>query len=282
MNKRYIGLLYALTLFFAVVFFIFYLFPGQKIEKHMTIMFGRALPDYNLTIATPRPAFPLAIKIPGAKVMQADKVVFETDFVKIGIPPKSFFSPATSFYIKSRVYDGKANGTVNVVENPKRVTADISLSGIRVEKIPAVAQMTQAGMSGVLNGTLTVDSAAASGQAVAKLHIDDASVPLSESFMNLTHISFKAIEVEASLSGPDFVVTQCTFKGNQLDGQMAGKMNLKDPFEESTLDLSGTIQPHPELLKNFPIQMLPMRQNNKKGLGFRITGTFGTPGFSLR
>jgi type II secretion system protein N len=282
MNKRKIGLLYALTLLFAVVFFIFYLFPGQKIEKYLMDGFGRAFPGFALAVAKIRPALPFAVKLSGVTVTQEDRLMFETDVVKIGLPVKSVFSPGTSLFVRGKVYGGKANGIVRFVEKSGSATADFEFSGIRIEKIPAVAQMGESGISGALSGTLTGDSAASSGQVSVKLLITDLAIPISTPLLKLADVSFKVVEMDASLNLSDFLMTQCVFKGNQLDGEMTGKMALKDPFEASLLDLTGTLEPHPEFLKNFPIQMLPMRQGNKKNVGFKISGTLGKPGFSFR
>jgi type II secretion system protein N len=282
MNKRQTWLLYALTLLVAVIFFVFHLFPGEKIDKHVRLMFVRAFPEFELSIEKTRPALPLGIRLSGVKVIRADNVVFETDFVKIGFPIGSIFSGKTSFSFNGRVYGGKATGIIQVMENAARATADVELSGIRIEKIPAIGQITQSDISGALNGSLTVDSAASSGQAEVKLRINDLAASLPLPFIKSGNLIFKAVEMEASLNRPDFVITQCTFKGKQLDGQMTGKMTLKNPFEESMLNLEGTIQPHPEFLKNFPIQMLPPRQKNNNGFGFKLSGTFAKPGFSFR
>ncbi len=282
MNKRHTWLLYALTLLITVIFFVFYLFPGEKIEKHVRLTFVRAFPEFELSIEKTRPALPLGIGLSGVKVIREDNAVFETDFVKIGFPIGSVFSGKTSFSFNGKVYGGKANGTIDVMENAARATAEVKLSGIRIEKIPAVGQIAQSGISGALNGSLMVDSAASSGQAGVKLRIDDLVSSLPLPFVKSGNLSFKTIEIEASLNRQDFVITQCTFKGKQLDGQISGKITLKDPFEESLLSLEGTIQPHPEFLKNFPVQMLPPRQKNNNGFGFKLSGTFATPGFSFR
>ena len=282
MNKRKIGFLYALTLLFAVVFFIFYLFPGQKIEKYLTDGFGRAFPGFELSVAKIRPALPFAVKLSGITVTQEDRLMVETDVVKIGFPVKSVFSSGTSLFIRGKVYGGKANGIVNFVGNGGSANADFEFSGIRIEKIPAVAQMGESVISVALSGTLTGDSTASSGQASVKLRINDVAIPISTPFLKLADISFKVVEMDASLNRSDFLMTQCVFEGNQLDGEMTGKMALKYPFAASLLDFTGTLEPHPEFLKNFPIQMLPMRQGNKKSVGFKISGTFGKPGFSFR
>lgn len=282
MNKRQAWLLYALTLLIAVIFFAFYLFPGERIEKHVRLMFVRAFPEFELAIEKTRPALPLGIRLSGVKVIRADSAVFETDFVKIGFQPGSVFSGKTSFSFNGRVYDGKASGIIHIMEDPARATADVELSGIRIEKIPAAGQIAQSGISGVLNGSVTVESAASSGQAKAKLRIDDLAAALPLPFIKSGPLSFKTIELEASLNRPDFMITRSTFNGKQVEGQMTGKITLKEPFEQSMLNLEGTLQPHPEFLKNFPVRMLPPQQKNGKGFGFTLSGTIAKPGFSFR
>ena len=101
------------------------------------------------------------------------------------------------------------------------------------------------------NGTGTVDFTLTNG-----------TYPLQESFLGLDRIDFSRVEGKASFRNGALKITQLTLTGDKLRCSLKGNILLADDFQESQIDLNGTIE-------------LPLQGNKRVTLA--ISGTLGNP-----
>ncbi len=268
----------------SVIFFSFYLFPTGKIQEYIMMTFIRALPDYQLMIENAKPAFPIALKLSNVKIFRLNKEFIEAASVKIGFPVSSLFSSERSFSIKSRVYDGTVSGTISITEknNVQSVSGKFRLTDIKIETVQPLQQELKEKIAGTLRGTVTFNGRNPGNTANFNLTLADAVLPLAISFIRLGEVTFNEINIEGSLSNQNLSIGKCVFHGPRINGRFSGEITLKDPVQKSLLNLSGTVKPHHDLLKNLPGNMIPANLRNKEGVPFKISGTYEKPGLSFR
>ena len=102
------------------------------------------------------------------------------------------------------------------------------------------------------------------------------------SFINLGVLDFNDIQMEAKLTNKNLGITSCILKGPQVDGDISGSITLSDVFEQSRLNLTGTLKPHPDFIATLPQNIIPRNLIGPNGINFKIMGTLENPNFALR
>jgi type II secretion system protein N len=289
MAKHSVKFIYGITLTVSVLFFSFYLFPAGKIQEYIMVTFIRSLPDYQLMIGETQPAFPVAMKLSDVKILKMNEAFIETAELKVGVPVLSLFSPGKTFSIKSRAYDGVVTGTVRIGDadagesnTGESVNGKFRLNDIQIEKIEALQRELKEKISGTLQGDITFDVGNPETLADFNLKLAEATMPLAISFLRLGNITFSEINIEGSLKNENLAIGTCVFGGRQMSGQISGEITLKEPVGKSLLNLTGTVKPEHDLMKNLPRNMIPANLMKKDGIPFGISGTVDKPGLSFR
>ncbi len=124
-------------------------------------------------------------------------------------------------------------------------------------------------------------------------HPLSASLILEEIRMELplpviSSFQFKQIQADISWQGEKLDIITFIAEGVQLDASLSGSIQLKTPFENSKLHITGVVHPKPETLTRLKASFLGGSILNQKtdgggqkvSLPFQITGTLQTPLFS--
>ena len=284
MKKHIVLISYTAVFILSLLFFLYHLFPEEKVNRHLIYSFGQMLPDYQFDINNSRFSLPVALKLFDVSVTKSDNDIFEAASLKIGRPVLSLFLPGQSFFIKAGVYGGKLGGTVTRKENESghNTRADFKLSGIQIGEWPVLNQLTNGDISGVLNGKISYDDEKTADADNVKLHLTDLTIPFDLPFLEMGDIRFSDAVIEGNLNGQEFLMKKCEAKGKMANAQLSGGINFRDPIDDSILNISGIIQPHHDLLKKIPIGMFSKSRTAGKGLPVTISGTFEKPVFELR
>ena len=147
--------------------------------------------------------------------------------------------------------------------------------------------MTNYTISGVLNGTVAVNGGQHSeSTARAILDVSQCTVNLLSPLFSLDKLVFSRIEAELTMNSGRVLINKCDLRGEELDGRISGTLHLQDPYEKSSLNLSGVLRPHAELIarikQTIPVDLFSGKNIQRAGLPFTVHGTIENPGFSLR
>jgi type II secretion system protein N len=99
-------LLYSIYVLAVVVFFIYYLFPSDKIKNYVTSGVNRFNPNINISIDHIRPAFPPGLKLYKVNFYNMDSTLLETDQIKVVPNFLSLFRSKIIFFFKGKAYSG--------------------------------------------------------------------------------------------------------------------------------------------------------------------------------
>jgi type II secretion system protein N len=275
-----------------VLFFIYYLFPSDALREYAAANIKSRNPDLNLRTKRISPAFPPGVTIYGADLLNKDQVWIETDHVRIHPQIMSLFGKDKRFSFKGAAWKGTFNGqaTISTPASDKEdaLEADAVLSGIRVEQIKALAEMSGKKIaSGILAGNISFRRKKTGESFESKIAISGLGIDIVTPIIKLPTITFKSADAEIfSADMKTIDLRQCNLKGEQANGNITGTITVQTPFEKSLIDLKADITPNPSFMaglsKSVPAASFLL--NNKKSgiVSLKIGGTIEQPSFSLK
>jgi type II secretion system protein N len=267
----------------ALVVFGFVLFPEDKVRDHILISFAEMFPGADLGIHSLSPALPPGVRLQGVQVRFSENIDLDIPSVTLGYNLLSSLGAMRSFSFTADGYDGKARGDVTLPkDSPGKVTADIRLSGIRMEKITPVETITQGLFSGILSGEIIHDPAKAKDPTFFNLNVSDCKIPLKLSSLDLGVVEFSDVGMDAALTGQNLEIRKCILKGDQAEGEFSGRVSFDNTLNRSRLNLSGTINLNQEFLKTLSGNQVPGHLMARNAMRFTVGGTFENPVLSLR
>lgn len=283
---------YPLYALIALGAFLYLLFPSEEIKKYLVFQVGAARPGYALTIDQVHPAFPPGLRLQSADLLEGEDRILSIDELRISPKLLSLLGSEPTFQFKGRVYDGVVQGMGSLLkgnpegETPDRIRLDADLAGIHLEEIEAVQNLSIHAVSGNLDGKVRYLGNKASSAAEADVNISDCGIDFGTPLFNLTQVSFADISAKLHLQDMrELEIRECIAKGSQVGGEIAGAVTLRDPPENSVLNLSGTVKPHPSLIAKLGegvVSLLFRKNRGETAFPFRITGTPARPQFALQ
>jgi type II secretion system protein N len=281
-------LLYGIYIFVVAVFFLYYLFPSETIANYVTSRFNRVNPDINLVIDHASLAFPLGLKLHDASVYYLSTEVFKTDHLKIVPNFLSLFRSKIVFFFKGSAFGGILEGRGEFDKNrpDQHAVIAVKLFGINIKEISAVKHFVGRNITGLLEGNFTFRNSGKSDRELdAGFSISDGEVELLMPILEQKSIPFTKLETDITIKNERLNIKRCTIKGDPLDGSISGLVTLREPLDQSSLRLSGMIEPNPKFFeklgKDFPVTLLPKNILSKKVVRIRIYGSLDTPRFFM-
>lgn len=288
MNKKKKIFLYATYIAVITCILLYYLFPSDMIKNTLAYKISQANPDFSVVIGEATPSLPPGLKLQDVTIKRFDNTIFNINAITIKPALLSFFKPETIYAFAGRTGNGVFDGTAvipsKISDNRSRI--NISLNEIQILEIPGLQDFSKYRTAGLLSGQMAFDK----GQkplvnAHANLNLTNTVLTFPDPVFGLDNLSFQYIDGEIMLNGRRMDVKKCTFNGNQVDGMIAGTIILKNPFEKSTLQLNGSIQPHSKFFAGLgggiAGMLLPQIKSAKNGLKFKIRGTLEDPKLSF-
>jgi type II secretion system protein N len=273
---------YFLFIIGVTAFFIYYLFPSDKIKTYITVHFNKTYPGINIALDHVKPAFPTGLRLYNVNFYHAHDPLFRMEQIKISPGLLSLFGSKINFSFKGSAYTGILEGKGEFTKNTPEVMIDGTLSGIRIKEISAIKDFIGRNISGVLDGNFTYRNKRESGNNLkAQLIISNGQLELVTPLLQLESLVFKKITAELAMKNMNLNIKKCIINGDQMDGSISGSVTLKNPPGQSYLKLSGTIKPHPLFLEklgnDLQANLLPNKIFGKNGVHIRIYGTLDTP-----
>ena len=288
MTKIRIFLLYTVCAFVALAFFIYYLFPSDAVKAYVTSELKNANPDFSMTIDQIRPGFPPGFKCKDIMLFQKDIPMIHADWMKIFPDFLTLLGSEKRFIFKGESHEGHFDGHITLPpssekKNASDLTIRSELSEIQVREISGIQDRSDNEISGILGGTITYGGKDSEGAVNAKLTLADCNIGLAEPIFSVETLTFDTIDADVEIKEKKVQIRQCVTKGKQVGGNFSGIISLKEPFEKSMLNLSGSIKPHPSFIANLGegAALLLKQGSGADGFPFSIRGTFESPQFSL-
>ena len=283
MTHKKTFILYGLVLFLSIGLFGYALFPKDKIKQHLIAMFENHYPGTTLDVQDIGVSLPAGIKLIEPRISFDESNRYEAHKLIVGYRLFSFFGDDHAYALNANAYDGNIKGTIGVSKkNPQQMSADLDVTDLQAGAIKLLSDMSKHQFAGILNGDITYEKTPANQHGSLSLQITECKIPLMVSFINLGVLDFNDIQMEAKLTNKNLGITSCILKGPQVDGDISGSITLSDVFEQSRLNLTGTLKPHPDFIATLPQNIIPRNLIGPNGINFKIMGTLENPNFALR
>jgi len=284
MKANKIRLLYAGYVVLITAFFLYLQFPVRSARNYLISRLKAFNPDLKLTVAEIKPVLPPALKLEKVKISYLDIPLVEIGRLKVGPVLKSLFDPEQAYFFQADLYGGTIDGRLNLVRKASFDTAELisTLSGIRIAESAELQHLLGRSLAGTLGGEIHL--AAGSRNATAALKISDGRVGIPGSVLGIKELSFKDLSADIAAQNRNLRIKGCTIRGSQVDGQVKGTIELRQPIGKSVLNLTGSFRPHDQFLaavgKRFPLNLLP-RKNAGGNFPVRFGGTIAAPELSM-
>ena len=281
-------LLYTTYIVGISIFFLWYLFPSDTLKDYLAYRLGQVNSDIAVAVDRISPVLPPGINLHEVHIAHQDMALIEVENLKIMPALGSIFSDTTTIDFKGRVYEGIFSGRaeISAASRGRAIKIDGIFSGVQVQQISALQQMTDHEISGGLGGNIVYDDGNASGKLSGNLNMADCRLELATAIFSQKMIEFKKVDTDLVLQNRTLIINGFEATGNQLDLNFAGrvKLNTGDPAKNA-LNLTGTVTPHhvfmAKIEKDIPVNLLREKKSGRSAISFKIDGTLDDPGFSL-
>ncbi|MDY6986739.1 MAG: type II secretion system protein GspN [Thermodesulfobacteriota bacterium] len=248
-KKKWVG--YALFVIILSGFFLYLSFPSDTIGRYLQGVATRVAPAVALRVDTVRPAFPFGLKLQDTDVRLRERpgtplFVADTFVIMPSVQALRIRKPAFRFHCEG-VYGGEIQGVVafETFSLAGPLQSDIEIRSVQLGQYPHIDQWLNVGLTGVMSGTLLyafTQGDFLSGPGEGNLSIVDSSVRFAQPFLGMQSVHFDRIDATMALDNQRISLETCDFMGEQLQGKASGTIDLKQSVEQSTLDLTVTLE----------------------------------------
>ncbi|MFO8113001.1 MAG: type II secretion system protein GspN [Desulfosalsimonadaceae bacterium] len=279
---------YALFVSGAAVLFLYVLFPSDTVKTYIEYKLAGISPDTEVHIEKVQPGIPPRLSATNVYVSFRDDTAVRLDRVDWMPDYLSLISSRPGADFTASVAGGRLNGTVHVNDSPENrsIITRMQFADIELQAIPLLVTFYPGGFSGTAQGNIEYSASmnnsgqnAANGSAVVEIH--GARITIENNLPGLDDLTFSRINADADLQNNRITINQIDMEGSQFSATGKGSLTVAPRLETSRMDLNGTVQIHPELIRSVG-PLLP-RQYLKDGkVSLRITGTVTRPRYSFR
>jgi type II secretion system protein N len=279
-------LVYALL---AATLFLVVLFPDQAVKAYLDGRLAAIDPSLSVAARSIRPSLPPGIKMSDINLNRDNLLLANFDDARVSPVLGTLLKDEKQIRFQVHIADGTINGRATVQgtdpSGPLRVEAD--LFEIRLDKLDAIKTNVPFSLSGALKGRMTHDaSRTPTGMTSGLLNVSDLHITLKTPFFGITDLVMDQTDADFSISRGSLRLKSLTFDGPMLEGKITGTIELKHPFEQSRLNLTGNAKPRPELVarlqETIPQGIVNTRTLGNRGLTFRVRGSIDNPDMSMR
>ena len=284
------GLLLALLL---AALFAWQLFPRDFFGGLPERLLNRALPGYQWRVDAAQYAWPGVVRLksvqatpPGlGESTRLDSLELRPDWQTI------LKTRQKQLAFTARLADGAIDGQIALAEEGGVQTMRVSivLDAVDLSALPWAAKSLGRNLRGRLSGALTAALDVQTGvlsKLRTNLTVRDGEIPLRNPVLGHERLPFAAVSVR--IEQPEGRGDALLLRDGALDsplgqGNFAGTLALSRPLAATRIDISGTLQPGPELFTH--VQDAPEFQALRLGLGggLRVTlsGTLADPALAF-
>ncbi len=284
-NKIFLYGLYAIV---ALVASLYFRFPSELIKEIVLAQVHKARPEVQLDTDVISPTIPPGIKLEPLLVSYAKMPILRMDDLRITPDLFSLIGSNRHYAFKGNLGTGELNGKVDTdtASNAGQTQISLSLTRTPLAFLEIFNQIQSVRPDGEMDAKINFDSNKGGGTAEVNLEIMLVHIALDPPVMGLEALEFDRINAQLTVSPRAMQIRNCDASGDQLEGKLTGSVVFRNPMEESKITLSLTLKPQPAFIaehKNDMIGGLLSSDNaQKRGLVFRISGTFKNPNYVIR
>jgi type II secretion system protein N len=280
---------YLLFALLAGMLFLVLLFPEQTVKAYMNGRLAAIDPTLGMEVETIRPALPPGLKMIGVDLNREGVLLAHFDTARVSPDLTTVLRDKKQVQFKANIADGTISGRVTIEgaapSGPLRV--EVEISGIRLGRLDAIKTNAPFTLSGSLKGRITHDGTLTpTGMTNGLLTVPDLHITLKTPLFGIDGLVMDQTDADFSINGGNLRLKSLTFDGAMVEGKISGTIELRHPFAQSRLNLTGNVKPRPELVarlqETMPQGIVNTRTLGTRGLIFRVRGSIDNPDMSMR
>ena len=274
-KKWFLYSIYAVAL---ATFFVYYLFPTERLKTFIVMQVGRINPALRVTIANAGLMLPLGVRLQRVQVDHDNAPLLFADDLAILPHLKTLLSDRKLYSFKIKTYEGDVTGTAEI-DGSGQVTIDAVVAGLRLSGIPFLKRLSANHIEGILDGKFAYVTASGKPQALTiNLDINSMAFRLGTPLLTLDQVRFDKVLFDAVLRNQRLEITRVALTGDQIEGNLSGSASLNTDLMHSIVNLNGTVMPQEQFLENSGFQVSGSVLAGLKaggGIPIRISGPLG-------
>jgi len=280
-------LLYIAYIIGITLFFLWYLFPSDRLKDYLAYRLSQGNPAVAVTIDRISAALPPGISLQGVDIAHGNMTVMEVESLKIMPGLASIFSDTRVVNFKGQVYDGTVSGRAEISDpTGGGIKIEGKIAGVQVEEISALQQFSDHDIEGGLGGNFVFAAAKGNPELTGEFTISPCRVELATALFNQASFEFNNVAADLALRNRNLAINEFNATGSQLDLKINGRIRLnRRNAAKNELNLTGSVTPHHVFLakieKDIPVSFLRNKKGGQREISFKIRGTLDDPGFSL-
>jgi type II secretion system protein N len=274
-KKWFLYSVYAVAL---AIFFVYYLFPTERLKTFIVMQIGRVNPALRVTVAKAGLMLPPGVRLQRVQVdHDNDPLLFAND---LAIVPhlKTLLSDRKLYSFRMKTYEGTITGTAEI-DDSGQVTIDAVVAGLKLSDIPFLKRLSANHIEGILDGKFAYVAASGKPEALdINLDINNMAVTLGTPLFTLDRVRFDKVHADAVLRNRLLEITRVALTGDQIEGNLAGSASLNTDLMHSIVNMNGTVMPQKQFLENSGFQVSGSILAGLKaggGIPIRISGPLG-------
>lgn len=274
-KKWFLYSIYAVAL---ATFFVYYLFPTERLKTFIVMQIGRINPALRVTVAKAGLMLPPGVRLQRVQMDHDDTPLLFADDLAILPHLRTLLSDRKLYSFRMKTYGGDVTGTAEI-DDSGQVTIDAVVDGLRLSGIPLLKRLSANHIEGILDGKFAYVAAGGKPEALnITLDINNMAVTLEAPLFTFDQVRFDKVHADAVLRKQRLEITGVALTGDQLEGSLSGSASLNADLMRSIVNLKGTVMPQKQFLENSGFQVSGSILAGLKaggGIPVRISGPLG-------
>lgn len=275
----------------AVTALILYLqFPIRAARAYLDGRLSAIDPALTLATGTLSPTvLPPGLEINDAPLSRAGKKIVQIDHASVSPDLLSLLQKNKRASIQIRLAGGDVDGEAIMVKSKPagRYQVKADFSQIHLDRVDAVKTNDRFSLSGIADGQATYEgSRSGGGKSNGVFTVSSLRITPQTPVFGINELILGQAEGTISGDGRILRIKSLTFDGPMAEGKITGTIELRKPFGQSRLNLTGNAKPRPELIgrlqETIPAGFVDFRTLGTRGLNFGVRGPIDNPNVSMR
>ena len=260
-------------------------------EAYVDYQIHRLNPELRMAFDDLRLHYPPYLKMTDATVYHLQKPVVTISSAKIRPGGALFFNEGTIVAFQGSIQEGRFKGKLHRNgddgSNKETTQFEIELDGILLEDLDGIRNLPNIGLTGQVRGKIFhVDKMEELDQGQVDLIFTDCLAELEDVPFNIKRLRFSRIDLGLVVNGSIVEIKRLEMTGSQADAQFNGQLNIKQPINQTRLNIKGNVRLHAEFMtrlkKEIPAPLWPSKNTIKSGIPITVSGTMDNPRFGMR
>ena len=274
-KKWFLYSIYAVVL---ATFFVYYLFPTERLKMFVIAQVGRINPALRVTVEKAGLMLPPGVRLQQVQVDHDNTPLLFADDLAILPHLKTLLSDRKRYSFRMKTDEGEVTGTAEI-DGTRQVTIDAVAAGLKLGGLLFLKHLSANHIEGILDGKFAYVAASGKPEVLnINLDINNMVVTLGTPFFTLDQVRFDKVHSDAVLRNQRLEITRVALTGEQVEGNLAGSVSLNTDLMQSVVNLNGTVMPQKQFLENSGVQVSGSILAGLKaggGIPIRISGPLG-------